>query len=123
MNSVEIIQDSDNILNMNKALINDVENTLYNSFSFIQSITLEDQYKRTKYFQAAGFFNVDDNDGRKNRNRHQGVDYSAKQFLFEWLFAESKLLNIAKSISSKTSDILLQLPLLVVTAVNIGSYS
>lgn len=108
MNSVEIIQDSDNILNMNKALINDVENTLYNSFSFIQSITLEDQYKRTKYFQAAGFFNVDDNDGRKNRNRHQGVDYSAKQFLFEWLFAESKLLlfqNIRYINNSNSGDI------------------
>jgi len=83
--TMEILQDDDGVASMREALLSDVETTL-GSFEPIKSILLDDNYERTKWFHAAGFFQEGD------RERHEAVDVAVRTLLRGWLWIESKQL-------------------------------
>ena len=90
--ALEILQDHDDEIAMRSSLLANVNVSLSQFDSNkIKSICLDDDYKRTKYFRAGGFFSIPYNE-TETIERHDGVDYAISKLFQGWLFIEAKAL-------------------------------
>ena len=97
-NNFEIIQDEEHVQSMRTALLNNVKHAVQDTFSFIHSISLTDQYHRTNYFQAAGFFKYPNEDANEKaivfHERHKGIDLAVMCMMNSWLLGEARSLLV-----------------------------
>ncbi len=81
----EVLQDPDMMAAMRRALFLDLDACLDGFASHVKSLTLADDYPRTKYFHAAGFFTA-------GSGRHSGLDASVVKCMRSWTLNEAKKL-------------------------------
>ena len=84
-NTFEVLQDADKLAALRRAVFIDLDGALNGFASQIKSLTLADDYPRTKYFHAAGLFTA-------GSGRHSGLDASVGKCMGCWVLSEAKKL-------------------------------